>query len=88
MYLNLRSLLDLQKMLGTGRSRWVSIGSLPFSRTYVYDLLNKGLIESAVVRLPGSRRSRRLIDSESLNRWIEGQVQAQKNENRQEASVS
>jgi hypothetical protein len=54
-----------------GRPRWLSIDDSPFSRAYTYRLLNSGLVASVVVTLPGSRRSRRLIDGDSLDRFLE-----------------
>jgi hypothetical protein len=54
-----------------GRGRWLSIEDSPFSQAYTYRLLNAGLVASVVVTLPGSRRSRRLIDGDSLDRFLE-----------------
>lgn len=54
-----------------GRGRWLSIDQCPFSRAYTYRLLNSGLVASVVVTLPGSRRSRRLVDGDSLDRYLE-----------------
>jgi hypothetical protein len=54
-----------------GRGRWLSIDQCPFSRAYTYRLLNSGLVASVVVTLPGSRRSRRLVDGDSLDQYLE-----------------
>jgi hypothetical protein len=45
---------------------------LPFSRVYGYQLINAGLIESVLVKTPGNRIGIRLVDSNSLDRFLEG----------------
>jgi hypothetical protein len=54
-----------------GRGRWLSIDQCPFSRAYTYQLLKQGSVASVVVSLPGSRRSRRLVDGDSLDAYLE-----------------
>jgi hypothetical protein len=88
MHVSLTELARLREQLSDGRPRWVSISSLPFSKPFVYDLLKTGLVESAVVSLPGSKRTRRLIDAQSLDRWIEQKMENQKNEKHEETPVS
>jgi hypothetical protein len=61
----------LRERSKTGRPRWISVEECPFSRAYVYDLINRGLIGSVAVKLPGSQRVRRLIDADSLDRFLE-----------------
>jgi hypothetical protein len=70
---------DLFRETGrSGRGRWLSITDSPFSRAYTYKLLTTGLVASVVVTLPGSRRSRRLIDGDSLDRFLESLMAEQK----------
>jgi hypothetical protein len=70
--------LVLRERAKTGRPRWISVEECPFSRAYVYDLINRGLIGSVAVSLPGSRRKRRLIDADSLDRFLENLMTEQK----------
>ena len=51
---------------------------LPFSRVYGYQLINAGLIESVLVRAPGNRKGIRLVDSDSLDRYLEKLAAEQK----------
>jgi hypothetical protein len=53
-----------------GRSRWLRVNELPFSRGYTYRLIDDGLLFSVQLKLPGSKRSVRLIDAESLDRYL------------------
>jgi hypothetical protein len=68
----------LRERAKTGRPRWILVEECPFSRAYVYDLINRGLIGSVAVSFPGSRRKRRLIDADSLDRFLEGLMNEQK----------
>ena len=71
----------------TGRPRWISVEESPFSRAYTYRLINEGLVASVAVTLPGSRRSRRLIDGDSLDRFLETLMSEQQAAKQQEANV-
>jgi hypothetical protein len=62
----------LRERSKAGRPRWLSVEECPFSRVYTYDLINRGFIASVAVKLPGSNRVRRLIDADSLDRFLEG----------------
>ena len=44
---------------------------LPFSRVYGYKLINADLIESVLVKTPGNRKGIRLVDGDSLDRYLE-----------------
>ena len=58
------------KLLRGGKTRWLRITDLPFSRGHVYRLLSEDLLFSVEVRLPGSGRAVRLIDAESLDKYL------------------
>jgi hypothetical protein len=62
----------------TGRGRWIPVSESPFSRAFTYKLLNDGLVDSVAVKLPRSRRIRRLIDGDSLDRFLERLMAEQK----------
>jgi hypothetical protein len=55
-----------------GKSRWLRVGDLPFSHSYTYHLIDQGILFTVELQLPGSRRSVRLIDSESLDKYLLG----------------
>jgi len=58
------------KLLRGGKTRWLRVNDLPFSRGHVYHLIAQDLLFSVEVRLPGSGRSVRLIDAESLDKYL------------------
>ena len=43
----------------------------PFSLRDVYFLLNHGLIKSTVLKRPGAGRGKRLIDCDSIDKFLE-----------------
>jgi hypothetical protein len=47
------------------------VNQLPFSRGYTYKLLAIGALESVLVQSPGSKKGVRLIDGDSLDRYLE-----------------
>jgi hypothetical protein len=55
---------------GKGGSRWLRITELPFSRGYAYNLISQGFLFSVEFRIPGSKRSIRLVDAESLDKYL------------------
>jgi hypothetical protein len=55
-----------------GRPRWIRVNDLPFSRVYAYELINSGAVASVLLKHPNSRRGVRLIDSDSLDTYLEG----------------
>jgi hypothetical protein len=71
----------------SGRGRWLSVEQSPFSRAYTYRLINEGLVASVAVTLPGSRRSRRLIDGDSLDRFLETLMSEQQAAKQQDSNV-
>jgi hypothetical protein len=52
------------------KTKWLRPKDLPFSRGHTYRLIAEGLIFSAELRVPGSSRSIRLIDGDSLDRYL------------------
>ena len=52
------------------KSRWLRPSDFPFSRGHVYRLILEGILFSAELRVPGSSRSVRVIDGESLDRYL------------------
>lgn len=61
----------------SGRRRWWRVDEIPLSRIAVYELIKSGLVQSIVVRWPGSTKGRRLIDGDSLDRYFESLATAQ-----------
>jgi hypothetical protein len=53
------------------RPRWVRGDQLPFSEHFARELHAAGLLVSACLRVPGSGRSVRLYDTESLDAYLE-----------------
>ena len=43
---------------------------MPFSRGYTYQLIDEGVLFSVELKLPGSKRGVRLIDCDSLDRYL------------------
>jgi hypothetical protein len=58
------------KRTKAGRAKWLRVTDLPFSKAFVYRLLAEGLIDSVMVRQPGRRKGVRLIDADSLDRYL------------------
>ena len=57
---------------------WLQVGQMPFGRTLTYDLIYRGELDSAIVGKVGTRRGRRLISAESLNRYLQKLAAEQK----------
>jgi hypothetical protein len=53
-----------------GKTRWLRVNEMPFSRGYTYQLINEEILFSVELKLPGSKRSVRLIDADSLDRYL------------------
>ena len=53
-----------------GKSRWLRVKDLPFSRGHTYRLIFEGILQSVELKVPGSRRAVRLIDGLSLDRYL------------------
>jgi hypothetical protein len=62
------ALSDEQRFLS--KTRWLRPKDLPFSRTHTYRLIAEGFLFSVEVRIPGSKRCVRLIDGDSLDRFL------------------
>jgi len=56
--------------MGNSRKRWITVDELPFSRRIAYELINAGVIVSVNVQKPGTARGKRLIDADSVDRWL------------------
>jgi hypothetical protein len=54
------------------------VNQLPFSRGYTYKLIAIGALESVLVQSPGSKKGVRLIDGDSLDRYLENLAAEQK----------
>src|ERR1700722_12099810 len=65
----------------TGKSRWIPISESPLSRASTYEAIRLGWWTSVVVRFPGSRRERRFIDAESIDRHFERLMLEQQGKN-------
>jgi hypothetical protein len=66
----LAGLPDLKGPYPTGPTRWLRISQLPFSRGLAYHLITLDLLFSVAYRVPGSKRIVRLVDGESLDRYL------------------
>jgi hypothetical protein len=53
------------------RRRWGDIGEAPWSRAYSYRLIHRGDIISVLLLEPGCKRGRRLLDFDSVDRFLE-----------------
>ena len=71
-------ILPHQKLLRAGKIGWVRPRDLPFSRGHVYRLLFEGILESVELRVPGSKRAVRLINGDSLDRYLRSLSKQQK----------
>jgi hypothetical protein len=54
------------------------MSELPFSRVYGYRLIEAGVLSSVLLKTPGSQKGIRLIDSDSLDRYLENLAAEQK----------
>jgi hypothetical protein len=61
-----------EKLRGSGKIGWIRPKDLPFSRGHTYRLIFEGILESVELRVPGSKRSVRLINGDSLDRYLRG----------------
>ena len=74
------SLLPTKAEQRAHQRRWHRMNEMPFSRGYTYKLLAIGAIDSVLVQAPGSKKSVRLIDGDSLDRYLEKLAAEQKKE--------
>jgi hypothetical protein len=61
----------LTEVTANNRLRWGRMGKLPFSRVHAYRLIEAGILSSVLLKLPGSKKSIRLVDLDSLDRYLE-----------------
>jgi hypothetical protein len=61
---------EQRKLIPLSKTRWLRPKDLPFSRGHIYRLIAEGFLFSVEVRIPGSSRSVRLIDADSLDRFL------------------
>jgi hypothetical protein len=54
------------------------MNELPFSRVYGYQLIEAGMLVSVLLRTPNSKKGVRLIDGDSLDRYLEILAEKQK----------
>jgi hypothetical protein len=59
-----------RRSFSRGKTRWLRPDEMPFSRGYTYKLIDDGVLFSVELKLPGSGRSVRLIDANSLDRYL------------------
>jgi len=56
---------------------WLRTEQTPLSRSFLYTLIKAGIIESMVLKAPGSKRGIRLICGDSLDAFLRDQVSKQ-----------
>jgi hypothetical protein len=56
------------------------MSELPFSRVYGYRLIEAGVLSSVLLKTPGSQKGIRLVDSDSLDSYLENLTEQQKRE--------
>jgi hypothetical protein len=56
----------------SGRRRWLRVNELPWSRAITYSMLHAGVLQSILLTYPGCLKGLRLIDGDSLDRYLEG----------------
>src|ERR1700678_88168 len=62
----------LNEISASGRRRWFRVKELPWSRALTYSMLRAGLLQSILLTYPGCVKGLRLIDDDSLDRYLEG----------------
>jgi hypothetical protein len=56
---------------------WVRFRQLPFSENKARELIDAGVLVTAIIQDPGSRRGVRLIETASLDRYLKSLAEAQ-----------
>ena len=56
---------------------WLRFRHLPISENLARDLIDQGILVSALIQKPGSRRGVRLIQAESLDRYLRSLAEKQ-----------
>jgi hypothetical protein len=60
-----------QSSMGRVRDRrWLRMDELPFGKTLAFKLVKAGLLFSVLAAAPGSKRGVRLVEAESLDRYL------------------
>ena len=62
----------LNEVSTSGRRRWLRVKELPWSRAVTYSMLRAGVLQSILLTYPGCVKGLRLIDGDSLDRYLEG----------------
>ena len=62
----------LNEINTSGRRRWLRVKELPWSRALTYSMLRAGVLQSILLTYPGCVKGLRLIDGDSLDRYLEG----------------
>src|SRR6201998_1293463 len=62
----------LKEVSTSGRRRLLPVNELPWSRALTYSMLRAGVLESILLTYPGCVKGLRLIDGDSLDRYLEG----------------
>ena len=62
----------LNEISTSGRRRWLRVKELPWSRAVTYSMLRAGVLQSILLTYPGCVKGLRLIDGDSLDRYLEG----------------
>ena len=60
------------------RRRWLRMTELPFSRVHAYRLIQEGILQSVLLKLPSSKKPIRLVDGDALDAYLEGLAAQQK----------
>lgn len=56
---------------------WVRFRQLPFSENKARELIDQGVLVTAIIQEPGSRRGVRLIETASLDRYLRSLAEEQ-----------
>jgi hypothetical protein len=62
----------LNEISTSGRRRWLRVKELPWSRALTYSMLRAGVLQSILLTYPGCVKGLRLIDGDSLDRYVDG----------------
>ena len=62
----------LNEISTSGRRRWFRVKELPWSRAVTYSMLRAGVLQSILLTYPGCVKGLRLIDGDSLDRYLDG----------------
>jgi hypothetical protein len=56
---------------------WIRYRQLPFGKTLARTLIDRGILVSAIIQEPGSKRGVRLIEAASLDRYLRSLAEEQ-----------